>query len=197
MDFNAGLAESHNLSPIILRHKTLLTHLLLALGSGNASVPGRSTLSRLMLSRLDCTYEEGTGNLTIKFIDPDPAVAARILTLYVDSLRHKLRDRAIASAAAAVKALQTATADTSDALIVGQLDQLLAQQIQQLETSEVEADFAFVVIDPPIVPPAPYSPQTLVNTLAAGILTPFLMCGWLILRERMRELSTFLRAEIT
>lgn len=196
VDFNANLAERNKLAPILMRHVSLTTRLTLALTGGSLPQhPNRWTLYRLMQSRLDSTFEESTGNFMVKFIDPDPAQAKRILDLYVDSLRQKLRDRAIVSSEAAVKALEAASASTSDALMVGQLDQLLAQQIQELGTAEVQADFAFVVIDSPTVPPMPYFPRPIIFTLIAAILTPFLMCAWLILRERLERLSTFVREE--
>ena len=196
VDFNANLAERNKLGPVIMRHVPLSTRLMLAITGGSSQALSRWALFRLMQSRLDCAFDENTGNFTLKFIDPDPAQARRILTLYVDSLRGKLRDRAIASSAAAIKALQTAVSSTSDALMVGQLDQLAAQQLQQLGTAEVQADFAFVVIDPPMVPPTPYFPRPLIDTLAAGILTPFLMCAWLILRRQMRQLILFVRETV-
>jgi hypothetical protein len=194
VDFNANLTERYKLTSIITRHIPILSRVILTVTGGSGQNLSRWTLFRLMQGRLDCTYEDATGNFTLKFIDPDPAEAKRILDLYVESLRQKLRERAITSSQAAVKALQRAAAGTSDALMVGQLDQLLAQQIQQLGTAEVQADFAFVVIDPPTVPPAPYSPRPLVDSLVAGILTPLLLCGSLILRERLREASSFLRS---
>jgi len=196
VDFNAKLAERNNLAPILTRHVSFTTRMTLALtGASLPQHPNRWTLYRLMQSRLDSTFEESTGNFIVKFIDPDPVQARRILGLYVDSLRQKLRDRAIVSSEAAVKALEAAAMGTSDALMVGQLDQLLAQQIQQLGTAEVQADFAFVVIDSPTVPPMPYFPRPLIFTLIAAILTPVLMCAWLILREWLERLSSFVREE--
>jgi hypothetical protein len=189
VDFNAKLAERNKLEPIVTRHKPITTRLLMALtGASRGAALSPWILSRLMQSRLDCTFDSADGNLTLKFIDPDPAQAGRILGLYIDSLRQKLRERAIASSEAAVKALEVAASKTSDALMAGQLDQLLAQQIQELETAEVQADFAFVVIDPPTVPPIPYSPRPIIDALAAGILTPLLLCGWWTLRKRLYEL---------
>jgi uncharacterized protein involved in exopolysaccharide biosynthesis len=190
VDFNAKLAERNKLVPRLMRHKPIMARLLMAL-TGGGRATSAWTLNQLMQSRLDCTYDDHTGNLTLTFMDPNPAEAGRILGLYVGSLQQRLRERAIASSEAAVKALQTAASKTSDALMAGQLDQLLAQQIQQLETAEVQADFAFVVIDPPTVPPMPFSPRPLIDTLAAGILTPLVFCGLLLLRERQRNLSRF------
>jgi len=172
-----------------------MSRLMLAGTGGHAKKPDRWTLYRLMSSRLQASFEGSTGNFTLKFIDPNPAEAKRILSLYIDSMRQKLRDRAIASSEAAVKALRVAVSNTSDALMAGQLDQLLAQQLQQLGTAEVQADFAFVVVDPPMVPPAPYFPRPLIDSLAAGIITPFLVGAWLISRERLREVSKFFREQ--
>jgi hypothetical protein len=196
VDFNANLAQRYKLAPIITRHKTIMVRLSLAIIGGDSQKSlSRWTLYRLMQSRLDASYDDITGNFIVKFMDPDPIEAQRILSLYLESLRQKLRDRAVVGSAAAIKALERAAATTSDSLMVGQLDQLLAQQLQQLGTAEVQADFAFVVIDPPIVPPTPYSPRPLIDTAAAGILTPFLLCLWLVGRERLRELSAWFKKQ--
>lgn len=189
VEFNVDLVEKYKLAPIITRQKPILTRVMLAFTGGSGNITNRWTLYQLIQARLDCKYEDNTGNFTIKFIDPDPAEAKRILGLYIERLRQKLRDRAISSSAAAVKALQSASSSTSDSLMVGQLDQLLAQQLQQLGTAEVQADFAFVVIDPPSAPPVPYSPRPFIDTLAAAIITPLLACIWLVLRDRLKEFS--------
>lgn len=193
--FNLRLVDRYKLAPVITRHKTILSRVLLAFSGGGSGHTNRWMLYRLMQSRLDCSYDDNSGNFTIKFIDPDPAEAERILGLYISDLRDKLRARAVESSAAAIKALQNQIAGTSDSLLISQLDQLLAQQLQTLGTAEVAADFDFVVIDPPAVPPAPYAPRPLIYALVAGLLTPLLACAFLILRERARPLLRSLQEQ--
>lgn len=91
VQFNLNLVDRYKLEPIIVRHKTILAWLLSAFRGGSSGLTNRWMLYQLMQSRLDCAYDDNSGNFTLKFIDPNPAEAERILGLYISELRDKLR----------------------------------------------------------------------------------------------------------
>jgi len=141
-----------------------------------------------MTTRFNYDYDDKAGNLTLTFWDPQAADAERILNLYINALRERLRTRFVQAASAAVTSLQQQIDVTSDALLVPQLDQLLAQQLQQLGTAKVQADFAFILIDPPAVPERPQAPLPLIDALLVGILTPLLASIWFLMKDRVDSL---------
>jgi hypothetical protein len=110
-----------------------------------------------------------------------------MLEQLVDLMRERLRVRYLRAAKAAIQSIEQQVTESSDMLLVGQLDQLLAQQLQQVGTAELQADFAFVVIDPPVVPDRPHWPQPLIEALMALVLAPGVASGWLLVHHSRRQ----------
>ena len=186
VDFTNELVKKDHLDPLLKRHKPWLATLLWwYYGTPHSLTPWLRY--SLMSYRFDYKYDDKEGNLTLWFEDPDRAEANRVLTGYVELLQERLRTRYVETANVAIKDLERQVGTTSDMLLVGQLDQLLAEQLQQLGTAELQAGFAFVVIDPPVVPDGPHSPQPLIDALMALILAPGIAGGWLLLRDRRRR----------
>ncbi|MDO8435056.1 MAG: hypothetical protein Q7S58_21890 [Candidatus Binatus sp.] len=183
--FTKDLIQSNDLTKVLLRHVSPWSSPFLWLG---ISKPTPWKMYKLMTRRFNYDYHEQTGNLTLTFWDPEPEGAERVLNLYIAALRERLRTRYVQAASAAVVSLEQQIGKTSDALLVPQLDQLLAQQLQQLGTAKIQADFAFILIDPPAVPEHPQAPLTLVDTLLVGILAPLLASFWFLSRERFDSL---------
>ncbi len=144
-------------------------------------------LYRTMSRRFRAGYNESSGNLQLTLLDRDPAMARTILGYYVDGLRDKLKLRVVKSSEAAVKALEDEVARAADPMLRAQLDQVLATQIQQGATAEVQADFAFTVIEAPIVPEAFSRPRVWLDCLAAAFFTPLLLVAWIVIHGRMRS----------
>jgi hypothetical protein len=188
VEFTNKLVAKYNLESLLLKHAPL-TALLLWWSYGAPHHLSSWMRYKMMDARFDYRYDDKEGNLTLWFQDPDRHEAKRILDGYVDLLRERLRARYVEAANIAIKALEQQVSRTSDMLLAGQLDQLLAQQIEQVGTAELQAGFAFVIIDPPIVPDYPYRPQPIIDSLLALILAPMAACGWLLLRNPRKPRS--------
>jgi hypothetical protein len=134
-------------------------------------------MHQAITGRFQTDYDYRSGNLALYFIDPNPAEAKAILEDYLASLREKVRSEEVQAASAAVASLQEEIRETSDALLQNQLYELVARQIQREKIAQVQADFAFKVIEPPVVPDNYYAPQARRNATVAGIITFILMCA--------------------
>ncbi|MGH7934663.1 MAG: Wzz/FepE/Etk N-terminal domain-containing protein [Candidatus Binataceae bacterium] len=143
-------------------------------------------LHELINSRFSSDYDYQSGDLTLYFDDPHPAVAQRILGLYLQSLRDKLRGEVVQTAAAAAHSLEDEVKNTPDALLQTQLYELMARQIQREKLAQVQANFAFKVIEPPVVPDHYFKPIARHNAMLAGLLTLTLLCAFVVLREWFR-----------
>lgn len=137
----------------------------------------------LLNERFDFEYDYRSGNLTLYFIDPDPARAQMILGLYLQNLRDKLRNEAVQTAAAAAASLQEEVRRTPDELLQNQLYELMARQIERGKLAQVQANFAFKVIEPPVVPDHYYAPSARRAGLLSGVLTLCGVCLLLVIRE--------------
>jgi hypothetical protein len=140
---------------------------------GATKPPTPWQLYRRAQALFDCEFDELDGNLTMHFLAPDRSTAVRILSLYVDNLRDNLRSREVRNAEAGVRSLREQISDTTDSLLRGQLYELVAQQLGRQKLAEVQADFAFAVIDPPVAADKPFWPRVTLDTALAGLLALF------------------------
>jgi len=131
-------------------------------------------LYRVMLGRFSSRYDSATGNLVLNFIDRSPQRARVILQLYIQNLRTRLRGAEMRNARLAANALRRQARSASDALLQQRLYGLVAAQIERGDLADVDADFAFTVIQPPVVPDTPYEPRILLDCILAALVSAFL-----------------------
>ncbi len=125
-------------------------------------------------------------NLSVHFIDLDPLKAQEILQYYLDDLRELQRQEAIRNAAAAIQSLEKEAGSTGDSLLRENLYALAARQVERQKLAEVEADFAFKVLEAPVSPDKPYSPRALLNCFVVMLLTPLVAALVIIIRDTRR-----------
>lgn len=78
-------------------------------------------------------FDKSTGNMNIYFADPNPRAAVRVLTLIIRDLREQIRNRVRLADRKSIDALQAEILGARDPQLVANLEQLLAQQMQDLE----------------------------------------------------------------
>lgn len=177
--FNITLAERHHLLDKLLT-PGLLGRLL------HASKPKDSKWAayRALKRRLTCEYSIKTGNITLYFKDKNRSDAEKILGYYIEDLRDLLRGREMRDTSSAIDSLETEAASTPDALLRAQLYELVARQVERKKTAQVEADFAFRVLDPPAASDEPYSPWVLLDSVLAGIFGLIFSAGAVVMKHR-------------
>jgi hypothetical protein len=177
--FNVAVAERHGLVKALLKGTKLR----------NAGVDSRRVkwaVYYILKDRLDVDYSLQTGNLTLYYEDRDPATAQRVLGYYLSDLRDRLRQRAIRDARAAVSSLQAEAKNSSDPLLAQNLYALIARQVEREKLAQVQADFAFKVLEPPVTPYRPHWPVARLNALLAAFLTAAIFAGAVLLFGRPR-----------
>jgi hypothetical protein len=143
---------------------------------------------RIILTRLRCDYSVKNSSMTLRFEDPSRERARRILGYEIDDLRERLRSRETRNAADAVDSLNQQIPRTSDSLLKQEIYDLIATQIQREKLAEVEADFAFIVLQPPVSPDLPVWPRVVVNSLGAGFIALVISSISILLFGALREL---------
>jgi len=144
---------------------------------------------RLMESQFSCEYSPKTGNITLLYEDRSAAGAQRVLDYYIDDLRDQLRRRDVQDATTAIASLKAEARATSDYLLQTQLYELIARQMQQLKLAEVQADFAFAVLEPPIAPRKAYRPSLSFDCALAALLGAFAASVWVLAIPRRPRLA--------
>ena len=122
-------------------------------------------------------------NLSVHFLDQDPIRAQEILQYYLDDFRELQRQEAIRNASAAIQSLEKEAGSTGDSLLRENLYALAARQVERQKLAEVEADFAFKVLEQPVAPDRPYSPRASLNCFLIMLLTPILVSLGIIFRH--------------
>jgi LPS O-antigen subunit length determinant protein (WzzB/FepE family) len=142
---------------------------------------------RAVLARLQCDYTVKNSSITLSFEDPERERARRILGYAIDDLREKLRSREVRNAADAVASLEERVGKISDSLLVREIYELIAAQMQRQQLAEIQADFAFEVLQPPVAPDLPVRPRRIIIALGAGFAALMLVSVAIFLLEARRE----------
>jgi hypothetical protein len=185
-DFGLDLIQRHNLVPVLTLRRAL---------SGSPAAPARWRLHLELNSRFNSEYDYRTGNLTLYFIDPDRATAQRILAYYLEQLRDRLRNEAVREASTAAESLAQEVGKTPDALLQNQLYELMARQIQREKLAQVQADFAFKIVEPPVVPDHYFAPVARTRAAMSGFIVMVLLIAWAITLEWLRGAHASLAAQ--
>jgi hypothetical protein len=170
-----------------LVNKYHLEHNIIGVHSPNAPTVTKWSVHMMIADRFNTEYDFKSGNLTLYFMDPSPAEAQRVLGYYLDSLRDKLRNEEVEAGASAAASLEEEVRKTSDALLQTQLYELMARQIQREKIAQVQSDFAFKVVEPPVVPDNYFAPVARHNATLAAWITFALVCSWILVSDFIRR----------
>jgi hypothetical protein len=170
--FNVTLSQRHHLSDELLKSSS---GFLSALAFWAGKEPSWK-IYRILAKRFDCEYSIKTGDITLNFMARNREDAEKILSYYIDDLRDLLRAREISGASSAIDSLKDEAKSTPDSLLRSQLYDLVARQVQRKKIAQVEADFAFRVLDPPAASDQPYRPMVPLDMLLAAMLAAFATC---------------------
>lgn len=138
---------------------------------------------RILKRRFECRFAQSTGNLTLYYLDQNRSEAERILGFYINDLREILRFRQVRDTIAAVASLREEAKVSSDALLRDQLYELIARQIQRQKMAQVQADFAFIELDPPTSPDITYKPAVLLDCVIMGLLSAIGATVWILVMD--------------
>jgi hypothetical protein len=171
--FNVSLAERYHLSAELLKPG------LFGFLHGPKPKDPYWAMYRALKNRLDYDYSIKTGNITLFFEARNRRDAEKILSCYIHDLRDLLRAREISGTSSAIDSLEAEAKMTPDAVLRSELYELVAKQVQRMKMAQVEADFAFRVLDPPAASDKPYSPWVLVDCILAAFLALVVSVPWM------------------
>ncbi|HLX38707.1 MAG TPA: Wzz/FepE/Etk N-terminal domain-containing protein [Candidatus Binataceae bacterium] len=175
-NFVTALVERHHLDDEVLPARTF--------PDADAR---RWAIYRAMLQRVRCDYSVKNSSINLSFADPSRERAQRILAFEIDDLRERLRSREVHNAADAVASLNQRLKTISDSLLAREIYELIAVQIQRQELAEIQADFAFSVLQPAVAPDLPIWPKALINALVSGFLAMVLVSACILVIDAWRE----------
>lgn len=175
--FTTELLKRTNLAPRLVERS--LTHRLFGWPISDYG------LYKKTAALFDADFSLKTENIDLAFEDPNRADAQRILGIYLDMLRGRLREHEVESATAAISSLQKEVAAATDPQLQASLSDEIARQMERRDTAQVQADFSFEVIDPPIAADQIYRPRIGLDCAVVAILTSFIFALIIIAREHV------------
>jgi hypothetical protein len=188
-----AILDSYDFTMNVARRFHLRNRLLGRLGEDPSRMSSWQVY-QLINEYFDSEYDYKSGGLTLYYIDPDPATAQDVLTDFIQALRDKLRAQEASDASIGVKALEDEISHTADPMLQSQLYLLMADQLQREKTAQMDADFAFKTIEPPMVPGVKFSPHISRQAALAGFLTFVLLSAYFLIKEGLSHAKAHLDA---
>lgn len=161
--FMRNLIRSHHLLP------NLLPGFVSSPAQFNASRELQWSAYGQLRERFRSSYSVRTGNITLRYEARSPTSAEQVEGYFIHDLREQLRHRQIRDTVAAIDSLREEAERSADPMIESALYQMIATQIQREKLAEVQADFAFMVLEPPAAPYRHSWPPTMMFCLLAAI----------------------------
>lgn len=149
------LVEKHKLMPVIFKDswdektKTWKTE----------EPPTIQDAYKAVQGMLEIKPDKKNGVLKLGFLFPDPALAQKLLSYYVDGMSEFLRHQSLENVAIQRKALQEQLITTTDPLLRTKLAEIIAQYVEKETLAKVQRYYGFNVIDPPFVPEKRFKPK--------------------------------------
>lgn len=143
----------------------------------------RSALSR----RVDVNFDEYTGLVTLAVHWPDPSIAHAIATEFLSVSNAMLQGQALEEGQRRVAELYKESAAVAYPEVGAQLSEEITTAISRLASIRARTDYAFRVVNPPIVPEEKSWPPRTLILLAVGAIAGLVELGVVVgiyLRQR-------------
>lgn len=114
--------------------------------------PSEQDVIKALLEALSVDVPRDKNVMTVAFEHKDPEFAKNIVEYYLEELSESLRQATLIDAAENQKFLQAQVDMISDVLLKEKVYALLAKEIEKQTFAKAQVPYAFVVLDPPIVP---------------------------------------------
>ena len=132
--------------------------------------PTDSEARERMVRRLDVSYDDFTGLLLLEVHWTSPVRAREIALAYVEIGDRTLRESAIVDGERRIAELEREMANATVSDVEAYLAEELTRSVSLLTSIRARADYAYRVIDPPIVPDEKsWPPRTLITILVAFV----------------------------
>lgn len=166
-------------------------------GAANRNAKGVPTVQdgvRALRRMIAIREEKEKGTIRISVSYPDPEVSEKLARLILDTLRDHMTREVKRVALINKKSLEEQVNKISDPFILQKIYALIAKQIETFTMAEASENFAFKIIDPPVVPDRPSKPKRRLLLIASaafyclfGIFAVFFWEFWKAYRYRLEE----------
>lgn len=132
--------------------------------------------------------KENTISISIDY--PDPEIAAKMVDYLLQALNDHMTNETKRVAKINKDYLEDQVLKNSDPIIKQKIYNLIAQQIETIMMAEVKENFAFKVLDPPVVPDKKIRPKRTLMVLLSLVVSLFLGCFVAFFKEYLEKIKT-------
>ena len=129
------------------------------------------------------------GVMKLGFLFPDPALAQKLLSYYVDGMSEFLRQQSLENVAMQNKALREQLVTTTDPLLKTKLAEIIAQYVEKETLAKVQKYYGFNVIDFPFVPEKKIKPNRRQICMLSVIVAFFMAIFFAFIMEYIGNLK--------
>lgn len=137
---------------------------------GRDGKPSPQAAYRIFESDYEISEDPRTGLLTVLMRHESPVLAKQMVEWVVEDINAQMRDRAIAEAQRSIRYLKEEIATNSLKDLESMLYRLVQSQTERLVLARARPEYAFRVIDPPVIPEQPSTPRRKLIVLVGIVL---------------------------
>ena len=135
---------------------------------------------------MNVNEDKKLGTIQVSMDYPDPQIASNLVNYVIYNLKNKLVNDTIQEARKKENILKKELIKTSDPTIQQGIYMLISKQIQTISTAKISENFAFQIIDPPIIPVFKYKPKRKLIVIVSFITGLFLSIFIVFFLEYLR-----------
>lgn len=186
-----NLLNSNILREKVIKKNNLMPVLLQGENKKNNSENKRIwNALRALNKALNVNYKRKDDIIEISMQFKDPEIAVKIINYTLNELTEHMSSEARRVAETNKKYLEAQLNATADPFIKAKIYSLIVQQVEQAMIAEVKENFAFKVLDPPMVPDQRIKPKRMLMVMTSFMASLFFGVFAAFLKEyveKMRE----------
>lgn len=137
--------------------------------------------------QIDVNYDRTARIVRLALRNPSPELAAQWLQNIISELNEVMRNRERDNVSKQIDYLSTQAEEAQQSEVRESLFGLLQEQYKRAMLVEVNQDYVFEVIDPPVVPHRATGLSTALLFFIGALLGGFVMFAWTMLRSYVRQ----------
>ena len=141
--------------------------------------PSVLKLYKEFMDNLIIDYDSVTQITKIKYNHISPKLSKEWIEILINEFNLWARQKSVTDSTKRIQYLKTAISNTKVAEMKASFMRVIESQLQSLMMAEVQEDFAFEMIDPPLVPESPIRPNRALIMLLSIVLG--VLFSWLVL----------------
>lgn len=157
--------------------------------SAEANIASDGRVYKVFTDALSINQDKVSGLVTITFESLSPSFSRKVLSLLVDEINERMRERDVIEAKDSVTYLNSQLEKTSLKGMQQVFYQLIEKQMQKMMLAEVRNEYVFKIIDPPDFPEERIRPKRIIILIITAACAFVISCAIMLVFAMGKELD--------